>query len=693
MFFDLIIDRSDNMKVEKGKVIFAMRSTTFFHIYKYLGSRRCDVMLNSFRYVVTSMWRDRELVLKEFFALEFYIGIKLFLQDERYEGKYGIDRKRLRKILKEFETKTWISNLVKDPSDFKDYLNWNLLYNDFRFKPLKHQESIYPLFNKAIALNYRGIVLGAATGSGKTFMSLSLTTMSECDKVIIICPLNTLFDVWVNSLEKELFKHKQSVWHTKSKLPYGDEKYILVHYESLKILKDFKVNANKLGMIIDEIHNFAESKSDRTVYLKEVIDRLNPKVLIPMSGTPVKGSINELVNLIEFMDPRITGRIKKNFNEITKRANYPIREAIKARYNMSAVTIKKEDVEMPELRTYKVKLKLPNWKEYTLESVKSEAKKYSKERVAFYTDKKEYYDKEYKTLYNASKERGLSKGIHKSEYQDYEYNIEVIRSNYKRGTLMDIPEVIVSANRFERKVLLPYLVGDEKKRFKDAKSVYKYLALKIQGEVLSRVIGKARENAHLDMARFINYEDMIDSTDLKSIVFSKYTTVCQLVYDKLQPKYKPLRVYGEYTKALAGTVSLFMKDNKLNPLVATYQSLSTGVRLTSANVIIMIDTPFKSYQYDQAVARIFRIRKDNADVFVYMMELDTGEEPNINQRNLNLVNISSEVVEELTGVKLGKTEDAEESGLEYGESDFIQKSIDKRNIDGEIAFNGFARFV
>ena len=103
-------------------------------------------------------------------------------------------------------------------------------------------------------------------------------------------------------------------------------------------------------------------------------------------------------------------------------------------------------------------------------------------------------------------------------------------------------------------------------------------------------------------------------------------------------------------------VDLFKNKREVNPLVATYKSLSTAVPLTNADRIITLDLPYRMYIFDQAVGRAWRQGQDSI-VKVYMPVLDTGDEPNINQRNFDIIKFFNEEVEKLTGYKQTLTVD------------------------------------
>ena len=73
------------------------------------------------------------------------------------------------------------------------------------------------------------------------------------------------------------------------------------------------------------------------------------------------------------------------------------------------------------------------------------------------------------------------------------------------------------------------------------------------------------------------------------------------------------------------------------------------------------------YVFEQAVARAWRVGQDSK-VVVFIPTLDTGDVPNINQRNFDIITFFNSVVEEITGYKnainIKETKDLEGLSLE-----------------------------
>ena len=72
--------------------------------------------------------------------------------------------------------------------------------------------------------------------------------------------------------------------------------------------------------------------------------------------------------------------------------------------------------------------------------------------------------------------------------------------------------------------------------------------------------------------------------------------------------------------------------------------------MTMADVMVMIDTPFRDYVLQQTIARINRLGT-TTQTYVYIAALDTGNEPNLSSRTIDILRWSQSQIEAITGVK------------------------------------------
>jgi SNF2 family DNA or RNA helicase len=200
----------------------------------------------------------------------------------------------------------------------------------------------------------------------------------------------------------------------------------------------------------------------------------------------------------------------------------------------------------------------------------------------------------------------------------------------------------------------------DKEKFMHAKTLVKYLKLKVRGECLGRILGRKRINAFRDLVKYINFEPFIETTEKKTVIFTTYTEVVEEVLNNLKnQKYTPLAVYGQFTKDLASIVNKFEKVEEINPLVATYASLSTAVPLIMADTMVIINPPFRQYIMDQTIARIHRLGS-TTQTRIFNINLVTGTKPNICSRTVDIMQWSKEQVGAILGVSGG--DEADEVG-------------------------------
>ena len=545
-------------------------------------------------------------------------------------------------------------------------LNYDLISKVIKHKPFDYQLEFFKYYEEyKTKTDYRGILLDAAAGSGKTLSALSISVGLETEYTIIICPLATLEKVWIHSLTEDCFKQPQTYWTTKSPGVYNNEKYIVVHYEAIDKLYDIigKINNRRITVIVDEVHSFAAEKSKRTVLLNDILNLSKSQDIILMSGTPVKSYTTEIINIVRFIDGNITAKDFDVLKYMYGNPNKFFRSILPNKYKAISYKIEKKETKLEPFDTTYVPITLKNSERYTLPFIKEEMKKYVERRIT-------EIDEMMPTVidvYNQCLTMALDNGYPSKNMDRYKVLVSQIQDAYKKKTLGLIPQVLLEANKLENEIA-KYLPIEYKKQFIEFKTIIKYPMLKIQGECLGRVILRARIDCHIDIAANLQYDEFIESTVKDSILFSNYVEVCNAARIKtMSMGYQPVCVYGENVKGLNASLKVFGENKKANPLITTYKALSTGVPLTNANVIIALDLPFRMYVFEQAVARAWRVGQDSK-VVVFIPTLDTGDVPNINQRNFDIITFFNSVVEEITGYKnainIKETKDLEGLSLE-----------------------------
>lgn len=631
------------------------------------GTRRIE------NYLISSVsWRKVSFL--SFFALDFY-----HLLDTVIERRpYGVDVVECEEIQKLLTEHTWLAALkMKHKSRF-DRSHLSL----FKFKPLPHQEEVFTYYDTVRPkLNLKGAMINAAPGTGKTYTSLAIAEMLCADMVIVVCPNNAVTRVWEASIgdpgKEGLYKSPNAVWTTHQNREYEGERFAVFHYEALNYALDLVSELKKRGrgiIILDECHNLNEIDSARTARFIALCEMLRYTDNIFMSGTPLKAMSKELIPFFRVTDPTFTEHVELRFKNLFKgnATSNSATDLLTRRLGYASFYVDKSATNISEPIEETIPIKIKGGEAYTLTAIGERMKVYIEEQKEHYASIKHDVDRFFDTCVGIAKDVEIArvasdkdKARIRREYAVYLENVNKIIGLYHKRQLLSANAEMAFCTHFERTRIIPNLSNSKMKlEFKEAKAIVKYVDLKIRGECLGRVVGGARIEAHVLIAQHIDYRAIINSTKKKTLVFSSYVEVNESAKEAcLNSGYRPLTVYGDSSSQLNETVSKFSTDPKANPLIASYASLSTAVPLVMADTMIIINPPFRDYVMKQTIARVARIGQDS-QTKIYHIMLDTGEEPNISTRNIDIMQWSREQVNDILGLgNVDIDEDNEDGGM------------------------------
>lgn len=484
-----------------------------------------------------------------------------------------------------------------------------------------------------------------------TVTNLCLGAALGAKKVIVLTPKNAINRVWEDTV-KDIMNEKKSYWvSTSGQMPTMDHHYYLCHYEALEQLLAFiKLNEPRLSDIfvaLDESHNFNRQEALRTQWFIELCQLKCVSWVNWASGTPILAMGVECIPFLRCVDPLFDKESEERFRKIYGRDAKRANDILRNRIGHLKFHVPKQDVVHVKVNTQQHMVKIPNGHEFTLSAIGERMRKFIEERRKYYADNFGKYRADYNRGIEDHK-LTLSGPAERVAFAKYQECFKTVSSGFDPKLMK---EEAAYCNQYELRTIIPKLHPTEKPLFKSARSVLKYVDLKIMGEALGGILGRERTRCHVEMLPHIDFSRFIDNAKKKTLVFTSFVEVVERSSKILRDVgYDPAMVYGATNKDLAGIVSKFYKLPDLNPLVATYQSLSTAVPLTVANQLLLLNQPFRSGIREQTVARAARLGQDQ-EVDVWDILLDTGDLPNISTRSNDIMEWSQQQVASIIGVQ------------------------------------------
>lgn len=524
-------------------------------------------------------------------------------------------------------------------------IRWERLKR-FNVTPLKKQSDFLEEFARHVPkTKMNGIMLYADPGTGKTLSGYFWHTVNDFDVTIVTCPRNAVLDVWEKTILTN-FEDEPKYFHSlMNKEIDGDEEFIIVHYEYLGKLLDQlnKIKGRRIGVWLDESHNLNEMKSLRTETFNNICIQSNAEAVVWASGTPLKAIGKEAVPLFRSIVHNFNKSVEEAFIKIFGASKGFALDILNNRMEMSMYRIRKDEVVVNEVDEITIPIKIPDATPYLLPTVAKDVRDYVAERLEYYrVNMREYEDSftgildRFESMYMVSDNKDWKR------YRDY------TRSMHRSFDQRRDKDLVVWCKDYERRVIIPKLDSATKKEFDRVASVYKYVILTVRGEALGRILTKRRIECFKAMVEHTDFDTIINTARKKTLIFTSYVAVVDEIATKVN-RFKPLKVYGDTNNELARIMRTFKNDPKANPLIATYNSLSTAVPIIEASTCVLFNSPFRQYIRDQATARLDRLGQDGP-VLILVPILDTGETKNLSSRSLDIQKYYSEMVDKILGL-------------------------------------------
>ena len=608
----------------------------FFHrLKKHYNSTKLENLLQIIRSIGITTWftNTRTIKIHKFFVPELIYLLEKF--------------KMVPFIVDHLRKDTWIGEKPRTQTD----CDINRVYRNLNCNLYPHQEKfIKDYADLKDSHKLRGYLLSFSQGLGKTITSVALMEALNKDRVVVICPKNTMVETWKSHFQK-FYKAEQSIYVSGVDKEFKGQRFCIFNYDAIDKMNSMAgVKTANMGVIVDESHNFLRIQSGRTRKLIDLAKASDKTDILLMSGTPIKACGIEMIPLLYILDPMFDEEaatiFKNTFGYNVKIAT----DVLNARLHGVMARVTKEVLNLPPKTRTTIKIKLPNGDKYTIQEVRKGMELYIKERLKYHREHMEEYRKEFLECMEFLEK---SKIANDPDFKRYKQILKKLIHNHGQFEHGD-PD-IAWANNYEKTVVEKQFTSELLHKFRHCKAAIKYLHLKIRGEVLGQFLGKLRIEMTSAMLKEADIQKLIEEAQKKTIIFTSFVDTietCEAYVKSLG--YKPIVIYGKNSGEIAPLAKLFQTDPSYNPLIASLQTLSTGATLTAANRVIFLNKPWRSVDYEQASDRVHRIGQD-CPVDIISLVLDTGDRGNLSTRMEDIMNDSAmafdAIVEEHTKKK------------------------------------------
>ncbi|AXH70908.1 DEAD-like helicase [Vibrio phage BONAISHI] len=591
----------------------------------------------------------RSFTCHEFFVIEIMYMLNKLLNSP----KTKTSNSTIESILAGLSENTWISEALEaEPLEIDIHRPEKMLIDPNTGKQFTYldgqRDFIVHLAENMPKAEVNGAILHADPGTGKTLSGYATHLAFNMDLTIYSVPLPVRTDVWEKTL-KENFKRIPKYWSSSMPGdPTGKEEIIICHYEALpRVLAVLnKIKGKKIGVWLDESHNFVEAVSTRTQRFIKLAIESGAMFVVWASGTPLKALGKEVIPILQSLDPkRFTPAVQEAFKKVYGMSTQHALDILNNRLKQITFRVEKKDVVQIDKTKKDLWVKLSDGDKYTLEHVKNEITDFVTEQTKYYARRKDDIEYQWEKFMREIEPKLTANK--QDDFKRYKKFCKMMHTMFDQATMIDIMKW---CRDFERNEI--YLVLDNKRRkeFKELAPKYKYIVLVIRGQALGRILTRRRIDCFKQLALNADYRPIIDSARAKTIFFTSYVDVAKTLHKRMEEEgYNPILVIGETNKDLERLLERSRRDPGVNPVIATLKSLGTGVPMVHCNAMVFIDLPFRDYLYEQAVARIERLGQKYPILVVHTM-LDTGGLKNLTQRTEEILKWSKEQVDAMLGI-------------------------------------------
>ena len=567
-------------------------------------------------------WKTRSAMRKIaiesdiFFAMELNVMF-MELYDIYNEAAY-------KSIAKAIYDNTWLKECdVKEVKDI-DTSALSQLNNTFELKP--HQLEFIQKYPKLkTRLNLNGYYLAFDQGLGKTLTATALSLCLNCDHVYIVCP-NSLKGVWESEIRKYITRYSSNVATANREVivckkgirTFNSGKYFITNIEAIPEMYPYVMSGNNM-IIVDEMHNFRNLTGKRSQELFKLKDLAKPNDVLLMSGTPIKAAPAELSPALRMIDPLFTDRVATVYNRCFQLETVNAMSVVRRRFGYIMYRKTKEILNLPEKVIKDLALPISNPEPYYMDNIHTETFNLFSDYYSIELAKNSEYRKEFVDLvthYTTSSKHDLDKYIN--------WIIKTVNTS-RSMSMHELDEIFIET--YISKWVKPNITNQEHlTRIEELERFF----IRMEKSCMGRAIGKiypprrtALYNALYDENEDI-FIDMIQNNTRKTVIFSQFLGVINHISDALtECGVGNVKIVGE-TKNRMDIIDKFKYDDDIMVILATSQTLGTGVTLIEANQMFFFGPPWRSADYNQCCDRIYRIGQ-TSDVCIFNVILKTDK--------------------------------------------------------------------
>lgn len=468
-----------------------------------------------------------------------------------------------------------------------------------------YQQEYYKSTISCLTKN-KGVLLCLDTGMGKTYigtrMIQDVIKANPSSKILVLVRKKNLDDPWGNLFGKEnalVTTENKTTYFLYSKAEanklrsniisnadFTDFNVILTNYDRLAAnIKDF-ISINWDLVIYDEVHD--HGSKDKELETFKILSNLNVIKQVGLTASPMRNSIRELFVLHEFIQDN------KNIIKAYKTMEGHISEFLK---KASA-----------DIKNYYYEQTKKEFSQYLPEGSESEEKiKYNGPDAYARNEMSEEYLEEVLT-------KEMKKHIGKTIFY-----------HSKRDVRLPQLKPLVSRN-----IYLPLLFRQSAYFHLgiDQKSILRLWKTKAQMIETSPMASASKEEiAYTYPQEGISTKEVflmqlvkqiVETTDDKIVVFSKYTTTLAYFYRKLlRENYGCEYIEGSFKDYLK-RIENFKKNENKRIILSSLEAFKEGIDLRCANHVIFMDLPYNPQVLLQAKDRCHRTGQEK-NVFVYYL--------------------------------------------------------------------------